>query len=1266
MDIEVIQSLIVQLGFSQEDESSKIYYKKYPNHKNYTISLNFETQKIDYGKKIKLEDETTSNFSQPENFVVLECVNRLLEKGYEPQHLILERKYPLGRTGKSGKSDISVFDREGKSLIIIECKTWGGEYNKEKNRMIENGGQLFSYLQQDKNTRFLCLYTSQLNDDNEVVYENAIIQIKDREETLRLLVESKEEIKSYQEAKTTEELYEAWKENFNCYFAPNGIFDQEVQAYNPEYIPIKKKDLQPFSEGEGRKLFNQFEEILRHNNISDKSNAFNRILSLILCKIVDEQKKENDVTEFQIIEGKDTPEKIQERLQELYARGMKEFLKEEIVNYSEKDIDYWVSNFPNQIAQTEIKRILRELKFYSNNEFAFKEVHNEKLFLENAKVLNEIITLLQYKRFRYFYNDGNGLKYQKQYLGDFFEQLLDAGYKQSEGQFFSPLPIAKFIVKSIPLREIIQSKLKVNQRDFLPYLIDYACGSGHFLVEAIEEIQYIIDDIKPEYTDEVNRTIRQYKESADWAEKFIYGIEKDYRLARTAKVACFMNGDGQANIFFGDGLEDYNETERRLAANYDVVIANPPYSIHGFKPHALKLKDKYNLFDYLTDSSSEIEALFIERTAQLLQTGGKAGIILPSSILNNTGIYGRAREIILQNFLIKAIVELGSNAFMATGTNTIVLFMEKRDSRWKQDYLFVAEDYVINNRSRENDFTDTEALFKSYVDYLGLEFDDYKTFISRDANETIKATEWYKDYRQWFDKSTDVKNLKKRRDFKALNQEEKEKRVERLFYDLVLGIEKEKFYYYLLSYEQEFMIIKSENDIQSNREFLGYEFKKGRQAGMIVYRDNNDKDKTALYDEENQLNPEKVNYYIYQSFLGNLETPSDAVKKYVSSVDLIDCIDFKRVEFEKQIQLKEKPKLRIKSKYNMVLFNRIAILEYGSPLPENKRKNGQYPVMGSNGIVGYHNEYLIESPAIVIGRKGSAGQVNYIEQNCFPIDTAFYVKFKNEEVIPKYFYYLLKLIDLQNLVVGIGVPGLNRNTVYEIKIPETPKEVQEQIIQEIEVLENREQELRNSVERMQNNIQEKLNNSFNTAPKIKLSQVASLKRGRFSHRPRNAPHLYENGTYPFIQTGDVANGKGRNIQHSQYLNEEGLKVSKLFQPETILITIAANIGSTAILTYPACFPDSIVSIKPSETMNIDYLEYYLRTQQQYLNDIAPQKAQKNINLKILEPLLVACPEKTEQDKIINEVLEMEQKINKFEQEMSAIPQQKEAILKKYL
>ncbi|MBO1059322.1 MAG: N-6 DNA methylase [Dolichospermum sp. JUN01] len=1291
MDKTKIKSLISHLGFIEQESDifQQNYLKIYTNHKNYVIKVNFATEKIDYGDKILVEDETTSNFSQPENFVVLECVNRLLEKGYEPKHLILERKFPLGRTGKSGKSDISVFDREEKSLIIIECKTWGKEYEKEKNRMIENGGQLFSYLQQDKNTRFLCLYTSQIHDDGLLVYENSIIQIKDREETLRLLTESKEEIKSYKEAKTAEELYTAWKENFNCYFAPNGIFDPEVQAYNPEYIPIKKKDLQPFTEGEGRKLFNQFEEILRHNNISDKSNAFNRILSLILCKIVDEQKNDNDITDFQIIEGKDTPEQIQERLQKLYAKGMREFLKEEIVYYSEEYIDTLVSNFPIQTTQERLKQILRELKFYSNNEFAFKEVHNEKLFLENAKVLNEIITLLQYKKFRYFYNDNNDLKYQKQYLGDFFEQLLDAGYKQSEGQFFTPLPIAKFIVKSLPLREIIEAKLNQERVDFLPYLIDYACGSGHFLVEAIEEIQNIIDTIKPEFTKDINRYIKQYQESSDWAEKFIFGIEKDYRLARTAKVACFMNGDGQANIFFGDGLEDYNERERQLADSYDVVIANPPYSIHGFKPHALKLKDKYTLFESLTDSSSEIEALFIERTAQLLQTGGKTGIILPSSLLNNTGIYARAREIILQNFLIKAIVELSGQpkTFMATGTKTIILFMEKRESRWKQDYNFVAEDYIINNRERPHDFTDTKALFRSYVDYLGLDFDDYKTFVSRNANDGIKATDWYQDYRHWFENEPSFKNLHKRRDFKILTQEEQEQRIERLFYEIVLPIEKDKFYYYLLSYNQELIQIKS-GDKNQARAFLGYEFKEGRQAGMELDRDQKGNHKTLLYDEIEQFNPEKVNYYIYQSFLDNLESPVDAVKDYVSIVDLVDCIDFKRVTFEKQISLSYDIKIILKSQYQQTKLKNLAILLQRGKAPKYGDSNVQ--VIKSGQARGYYafdfteKHYLspdlkvdyrqLQKGDILINSTGvgTAGRVTLFNlEGEYVVDSHITILRVNEQIVlPNYILYILAKIGfktLESLAIGhSGQVELSLGTIQDIKIPLPPKEIQEQIVQEIEILEAREQELRNNIEQLQTNIQAILNHSFNTAPKIKLSQAASLERGRFSHRPRNAPHLYENGTYPFIQTGDVAKVKGRNIIYSQTLNEEGLKVSKIFEPETILITIAANIGSTAILTYPACFPDSIVSIKPNEQMNIDYLEYYLRTQQQYLNDIAPQKAQKNINLEILRPLLVACPEKNEQDRIINEVLDMEKYIQNYEQEIQTIPQQKEAILQKYL
>ena len=86
------------------------------------------------------------------------------------------------------------------------------------------------------------------------------------------------------------------------------------------------------------------------------------------------------------------------------------------------------------------------------------------------------------------------------------------------------------------------------------------------------------------------------------------------------------------------------------------------------------------MYDKLTDNSSEIECLFIERTKQLLKYGGVAGIILPSSILSNTGIYSKSREIILENFEIIGIAELGSNTFMATGTNTVTLFLRRRNN----------------------------------------------------------------------------------------------------------------------------------------------------------------------------------------------------------------------------------------------------------------------------------------------------------------------------------------------------------------------------------------------------------------------------------------------------------------------------------------------------------------------------------------------------------------------------------------------------------
>lgn len=146
-------------------------------------------------------------------------------------------------------------------------------------------------------------------------------------------------------------------------------------------------------------------------------------------------------------------------------------------------------------------------------------------------------------------------------------------------------------------------------------------------------------------------------------------------------------------------------------------------------------------------------------------------------------------------------------------------------------------------------------------------------------------------------------------------------------------------------------------------------------------------------------------------------------------------------------------------------------------------------------------------------------------------------------------------------------------------------------------------------------------------PIKKLSQVIDMQRGRFGHRPRNEPKLY-GGEYPFIQTGDIVRASQSNgkITYSQTLNEFGLKTSRLFGKPVVVITIAANIGDTAILDYPACFPDSLIGMTPkTNELTLQYINLYFKFIKSYLEDLAPQSAQKNINYQQLSPVPIVVP-----------------------------------------
>ena len=333
-----LKQLLSLLGY--KEVSSKRFKREFASF-DCCLEVDLEAEKLIYpqDKGLKVNDDTTSNFSKPENFVVFECINRLLEKGYRPEHIEIEKKWALGHDRKGGKGDICIYDIEGKNMLqIIECKTFGAKYKEALKILRTDGGQLFSYWQQERSTKWISLYASDIV-DGAVVYENDIIDCSD-DANLKLLSKKDDSLKLYSGAHTVGELLEAWKETYIMKLWQGLIFGDDSTAYKIGVKPLRKKDLKELTE-EYREIGAQFAEILRHNNVSDKENAFNRLVALFICKLVDETRKgDNDEVDFQYKQGTDTYESLQDRLQRLHQEGMLKFMNEEMfyvpVDYPER------------------------------------------------------------------------------------------------------------------------------------------------------------------------------------------------------------------------------------------------------------------------------------------------------------------------------------------------------------------------------------------------------------------------------------------------------------------------------------------------------------------------------------------------------------------------------------------------------------------------------------------------------------------------------------------------------------------------------------------------------------------------------------------------------------------------------------------------------------------------------------------------------------------------------------------------------------------
>ncbi|EKP0604596.1 N-6 DNA methylase [Campylobacter jejuni] len=1055
-----LKQVLENLGFKNKNEN----YVKTIN--NYTLLIDYKNQSINYPKEIKIHDKTTSNFSHPENFVVFECVHRLLEKGYKAEYLELEPKWNLGRDKKGGKADILVKDNENNPYLIIECKTTdskNSEFIKEWNRMQEDGGQLFSYFQQEKGVKYLCLYTSDFSDKLE--YKNYIIQAYDNEEYLK----EKELQNSYKKSNNNIELFKTWKESYELQYFKQGIFEANVNAYKILEITPTFDNLKELKE-EGK--YHEFAKILRKHNISGKENAFDKLVNIFLCKIYDETFNKNNLKFGYFGVMADTYANMQDRLMWLYKEAMKEFLGEKITFVSNEDIEKDFKQLKIKTLKEVMQNYIKELKFYSNNDFAFLEVHNKELFLKNALVLKEIVEL--FANYKLTQNSTN------QFLGNLFELFLQKGMKQDEGQFFTPIQICEFIMYSLPLQEMLSKSSKALR------VIDYACGAGHFLNTYANELKRYLteDELKEHY-------------------KNIYGIEKEYRLSKVSKVSSAMYGQNEINILYADALASFelantNNLEGEKAKpqiesnSFDLLIANPPYSVKGFlETLSDKSKNTYKLFndDINIETNNSIECFFCERANQILNDNAKAAIILPSSILNKDSIYKNTREILFQNFDFIAIVELGNQTFGATGTNTIILFLRKKET-FKQENHLISQDYsLIKERIEAENLKDSENFYQNYLsaycDFRKFDKELYSNFLNGNLDSKLAELEAFKDYCNAFRQTSDYKRLKESKIYKE--SKDKQDLEDKAFLAYAQAIEKDKLLYFSLSLNQEVLIIKSPSDIKEQKKFLGYEW--SNRKGDEGLKELHEPYLSPLFERGNPQNETKLNTLIYKSFLNTLDVIPQELQIYATKARLVDMMDFEKVEFNKAISLNPKTQREeIKSQYPLVKLKICGDFFMGGT-PSRKNINywngdikwltisdysNRQVIMDTKEKItreGFKNSNakMIQKGAVVVSIYATIGRVGILGED-MTTNQAIVAIIPNEEFINKYLMYAIDYFKFQlyNEVITTSQQNINLGILQNMVIPKPPLEIQKQIVAECEKIEEQYNTIRMSIEEYQN------------------------------------------------------------------------------------------------------------------------------------------------------------------------------------------------------
>lgn len=1306
------------------------YVRHYgPADGGFDLKYDETKKKFEYPEGMDYDRKTTFGIHQKESFVVFLCIAQLFARGYQPKHIKLEGKNYQALD--KGYCDILVRDgsEDKDEFLIIECKTADlnkktDEFRKHWAKTLRNGDQLFRYFNTYRKAKYLCLYSADYPEYTEGStkkhrFENIyyVISLVDNENILAdPKTHSFKELRENQGA--SDEFFKVWKNTYHQDKNPRGIFEPGIEAFTIGKKSYNINDLDPVDEYMLGKKYNDFAVILRKHTVSSHENAFDKLVNLFLAKIVDETNNPEELTFQWKGASYDDYFSLQDRLTILYREGMKKFFDDEVSYVEDKKIDEAFNFLTSKadMARDQIKKYFHELKYYNNNPFAFLDVHNEDLFFQNATILTDVISMIQDIHLTE-HNDNN------QFLGDLFEGFLNRGVHQSEGQFFTPIPIVRFLISSLPIDKIVGNSNRI------PKVIDYACGAGHFLTEYARQIRpYVINSLGKELSSTEsdaeknlivrNRLLEYYSE--------IKGIEKDYRLSKVSQVAAYMYGMDGIEIRFADGLSDVSGIKD---GSFNVLVANPPYSVSGFlETLPDDVLEKYTLYDesLSVDKNQAIETFFIERAIQLLAPEGVAAIILPTRVLTNDGLYMRSRELILKHFDIVAICEFGGKTFGQTNTNTITMFLRKRPSNSiASHFQNRVDEWFKGNMADDECYKDT-PLLHTYIESVGYKSDDYLYMLKGELTEAFLNEERIRGYIDILlgGKASSLPiEAKKIRDhylaftgrsgYKNLPTEKKDEQKNQAILAFVQAIEKEKLYYYLLAASNpcHVLIMKSpENTKKDNKieqRFLGYEWsnRKGDEGLKYLNVKTSKKSKddeaadddtisqvkgingiiTPLFNPLNLADEEKINTLIRKNFNNEIEDIPECVSEYVNLFPLKDLLDFKQTEFNKQINKEtELSYPQIETKFETIALGKIApyvtektrfanieLGNYVTTANMLQNRGGIEPLISDpnvDSITAYRKGDILISNIRPYLKKIWMAENNGGCSN----DVLVFRNLMPERVVTEYLYNILSLDIFFNYMMvgkkGIKMPRGNKKGILNFLVPLPPLVIQQKIVDECKKVDDEVTKAIKGLDDSKDAINAIIMPCFDRFKNVVLNSVCDSFEYGTSEKSSSL------GEVPVLRMGNIVDGSidWNDLVYTN--NKQDIEKLSLHVGDVLFNRTNSPIlvGKTALYEdeKSAIFAGYLVRVNyKKDIIRGKYLSYILNSEpmrQHGFSVMVKSINQANISASLLAQYEIPLPSLKDQDEIISKLEVIEDIKKRSRLLIDNASSRKQAILDKYL